>query len=109
VTKDKLCLFLEQEVINRESRASGYQARKAKRREMWEESERAKKRQKMTESARKEEEEGGEGGRKRPWTACSTKRSDSRSSTATFPPSPSSMRGSLREEALAAAAGGRNS
>ena len=27
VTEDKLCLFLEQEVINRESRASGYQAR----------------------------------------------------------------------------------
>src|SRR5271156_306812 len=46
VTEDKLCLFLEQEVINRESRASGYQARKAKRKETWKDSERAKKRQK---------------------------------------------------------------
>jgi hypothetical protein len=35
VTEDKLCPFLEQEVINRESRASGYQARKAKRKETW--------------------------------------------------------------------------
>src|SRR5277367_3507372 len=46
VTEDKLCLFLEQEVINRESRASGYQARKAKRKETWKDGERAKKRQK---------------------------------------------------------------
>src|SRR5271170_4709553 len=46
VTEDKLCLFLEQEVINRESRASGYPARKAKRKETWKDSERAKKRQK---------------------------------------------------------------
>ena len=44
VTEDKLCLFLEQEVIGRESRASGYQTRKAKRKEMWKEGERAKKR-----------------------------------------------------------------
>ena len=28
VTEDKLCLFLEQEVVNRESRAPGYQGRK---------------------------------------------------------------------------------
>src|SRR5271169_1794427 len=35
VTEDKLCLFLEQQVINRESRASGYQARKMKRKETW--------------------------------------------------------------------------
>src|SRR2546421_1107697 len=35
VTEDKLCLFLEQEVINRESRASGYTARKTKRKETW--------------------------------------------------------------------------
>jgi hypothetical protein len=33
VTEDKLYLFLEQEVINRESRASGYQAQKTKRKE----------------------------------------------------------------------------
>jgi len=46
VTEDKLCLSLEQEVINRESRASGYQARKAKRKETWKDSERAKKRRK---------------------------------------------------------------
>ena len=46
VTEDKLCLFLEQEVINRESRASGYQARKAKRKETWKDSERATKRRK---------------------------------------------------------------
>ena len=44
VTEDKLCLFLEQEVINRESRAAGYQRRKAKRKAVWKESERAKKR-----------------------------------------------------------------
>jgi hypothetical protein len=64
VIEDKLYLFLEQEVINRESRALGYQARKAKRREIWEEGERAKKRQKTTEPARKkkEEEEGSEEG-----------------------------------------------
>jgi hypothetical protein len=46
VTEDKLCLFLEQEVINRESRASGYQARKTKRKESWKDGERAKKKQK---------------------------------------------------------------
>ena len=46
MTEDKLCLFLEQEVINRESRASGYQARKTKRKKMWKDGERAKKRQK---------------------------------------------------------------
>src|SRR5256885_16411990 len=46
VTEDKLCLFLEQEVINRESRAPGYQARKTKRKESWKDSERAKKKQK---------------------------------------------------------------
>jgi hypothetical protein len=46
VTEDKLCLFLEQEVINRESRASGYQVRKTKHKESWKEGERAKKRQK---------------------------------------------------------------
>jgi hypothetical protein len=46
VTEDKLCLFLEQEVINRESRATGYQARKTKRKETWKDSERAKKKQK---------------------------------------------------------------
>jgi hypothetical protein len=57
VTEGKLCLFLEQEVINRESRASGYQARKAKRREIWEDGERVKKRQKTTESGREEKEE----------------------------------------------------
>jgi hypothetical protein len=51
VTEDKLCLFLEQEVINRESRASGYQARKAKRKETWKDSERAKKRQKTAGAA----------------------------------------------------------
>jgi len=50
MTEDKLCLFLEQEVVNRESRASGYQTRKAKRREMWEDGKRAKKRQKMAEA-----------------------------------------------------------
>ena len=46
VTEDKLCLFLEQEVVNRESRAAGYQKRKSKRKEMWKDGERAKKRQK---------------------------------------------------------------
>ena len=46
VTEDKLCLFLEQEVINRESRASGYQARKTKRKESWKDGEQAKKKQK---------------------------------------------------------------
>ena len=44
VTEDKLCLFLEQVVIGRESRGSGYQKRKEKRKEVWKESERAKKR-----------------------------------------------------------------
>ena len=44
VTKDKLCLFLEQEVMNHESRAPGYQGRKERRKEMWKEGERAKKR-----------------------------------------------------------------
>src|SRR5277367_607362 len=48
VTEDKLCLFLEQEVVNRELRASGYPARKTKRKETWKDSERAKKRQKTT-------------------------------------------------------------
>src|SRR2546421_8645794 len=52
VTEDKLCLFLEQEVINRESRASGYQARKAKRKEMWRGGERAKKRRKTAQLAK---------------------------------------------------------
>src|SRR5277367_2278269 len=51
VTEDKLCLFLEQEVINRESRAPGYQARKAKRKETWKDSERAKRRQKSAAAA----------------------------------------------------------
>jgi len=46
VTEDKLCLFLEQQVVNRESRAAGYQKRKSKRKEMWKDGERAKKRQK---------------------------------------------------------------
>ena len=44
VTEDKLCLFLEQEVIGRESRGSGYEKRKEKRVEVFMESERAKKR-----------------------------------------------------------------
>jgi hypothetical protein len=48
VTEDKLCLFLEQEVINRESRASGYHVRKTKRKESWKDGERAKKKQKTT-------------------------------------------------------------
>src|SRR5271163_2669222 len=51
VTEDKLCLFLEQEVINRESRASGYQARKTKRKESWKDGERAKKKQKTVAAA----------------------------------------------------------
>src|SRR5271170_6766849 len=51
VTEDKLCLFLEQQVINRESRASGYQARKMKRKETWKDSERAKKGQKKAAAA----------------------------------------------------------
>src|SRR5438270_2765696 len=46
VTEDKLCLFLGQQVINRESRASGYQTRKAKRKETWKDGEQAKKRRK---------------------------------------------------------------
>jgi len=46
VTEDKLCLFLEQEVINRESRAAGYEKRKAKRKAIWKEGERAKKKKK---------------------------------------------------------------
>ncbi len=60
VTEDKLCLFLEQEVVNRESRASGYQKRKAKRKEMWKSGERASKRRKKEgkgEEQKKEEEE----------------------------------------------------
>jgi len=51
VTEDKLCLFLEQEVINRESRAAGYTARKTKRKETWKDSERAKKKQKTATAA----------------------------------------------------------
>src|SRR3989440_3923244 len=51
VTEDKLCLFLEQEVINRESRASGYQARKTKRKQSWKDGERAKKKQKTATAA----------------------------------------------------------
>jgi len=51
VTEDKLCLFLEQEVINRESRASGYQARKTKRKQSWKDGERAKKKQKTAAAA----------------------------------------------------------
>jgi hypothetical protein len=47
VTEDKLCLFLEQEVINRESRAAGYPQRKAKRKAMWKEGERAKKKRRQ--------------------------------------------------------------
>ncbi len=49
VTEDKLCLFLEQEVINRESRAPGYEARKRKRIEMWKESEQIQKKPKTDE------------------------------------------------------------
>lgn len=52
VTEDKLCLFLEQQVINRESRASGYQARKTTRREMWKDAVRENKRQKTSEEGR---------------------------------------------------------
>jgi hypothetical protein len=48
VTEDKLCLFLEEKVMNRESRAPGYQARKATRREMWKDSARANKRQRTS-------------------------------------------------------------
>jgi len=47
VKEDKLILFLEQEVINRESRAPGYQARKTKRKETWKDGELAKKKQKI--------------------------------------------------------------
>ena len=57
VTEDKLCLFLEQEVINRESRAPGYQARKARRRAIWEDGERARKRRKTAESAEEDEKD----------------------------------------------------
>ena len=63
VTEDKLCLFLEQEVIGRESRGSGYQKRKAKRKEVWKASERAKKRARMGKGKGKEggeEDDGGE-------------------------------------------------
>jgi hypothetical protein len=42
---------LEQEVINRESRASGYRARKTKRKESWKDGERAKKKQKTAAAA----------------------------------------------------------
>jgi hypothetical protein len=66
VTEDKLCLFLEQEVINRESRASGYQARKAKRKEMWKKGERAKKRRKTAEQPAGEGE-GEEEGKEEEW------------------------------------------
>jgi hypothetical protein len=38
VAEDKLCLFLEQQVVNRKSWATGYQTRKAKRREIWKDS-----------------------------------------------------------------------
>ena len=68
VTEDKLCLFLEQEVINRESRAAGYAKRKAKRKAMWKEGERAKKKKRRqvvkgeaaAAAAAEEEEEGEE-------------------------------------------------
>jgi hypothetical protein len=60
VTEDKLCLFWEQEVINRESRASGYQGRKTKRKESWKEGERAKKKQKMAAAAPPPAEDDGE-------------------------------------------------
>jgi hypothetical protein len=66
VTEDKLCLFLQQEVINRESRAPGYQQRKAKRKAMWKASERAKKilrtggRKGPGRAALKQEEEAGQ-------------------------------------------------
>jgi hypothetical protein len=51
ITEDRLCLLSEQEVINRESWASGYQARKTKRKESWKDSERAKKKQKIAAAA----------------------------------------------------------
>jgi hypothetical protein len=51
VTEDKLCLFLEQEVVNRESRAPGYQARRTKRKKVWKDGERAKKKQKTAAAA----------------------------------------------------------
>jgi hypothetical protein len=57
VTEDKLCLFLEQEVVNRESRASGYQKREAKRKEVWKDGERAKKRAKTSERTKREVQE----------------------------------------------------
>src|SRR5436305_14799039 len=57
VTEDKLCLFLEQEVINRESRASGYQARKTKRKQSWKDGERAKKKQKTAAAAATDKDE----------------------------------------------------
>ena len=44
VTEDKLYLFLEVQVVNRESRASGYQTRTVKCKEMWKDGGRAKKR-----------------------------------------------------------------
>jgi hypothetical protein len=56
VTEDKLCLFLEQKVVNRESRASGYQTRKAKRKEMWENSEPTRKRRRTAGSTDRREE-----------------------------------------------------
>ena len=65
VTEDKLCLFLEQQVINRESRASGYQARKTARREMWKGAVRENKRQKTSEST--EEWKGKSGGGEEEW------------------------------------------
>lgn len=58
VTEDKLCLFLEQEVVNRESRASGYEQRKAKRKAVWKDGERAKKSARTEKEAVKGEEEG---------------------------------------------------
>jgi hypothetical protein len=48
---------LEQEVINRESRAPGYQARKTKCKETWKDSERAKKKQKTAAAEEMEAEE----------------------------------------------------
>ena len=61
MTEDKLYLFLEQEVVNRKSQASGYQTQKAKRREIWEDSKRAKKRRKTAELAAAEGQEENEG------------------------------------------------
>jgi len=55
VTEDKLCLFLEQEVVNRESRAPGYRERKAKRKEAWKDTERAKKKARTGKEAVKKE------------------------------------------------------